>query len=189
MIVENGDPACYCRGTMILTDKGQVAVESLAIGDMVVTAAGAAKAVRWLGIRAVSSRFADPVRAYPVRVRANAIDDNVPARDLLVSPDHALLIDGNLIQAGALVNGTSIVREKNVPETFNYYHVELAEHDLILAENAPAETFVDNVSDRSWDSIIGPSMKRSIRKANRWSRCPIPGQKRTGKSRKPPRSG
>jgi Hint domain len=151
-VIENGDPACYCRGTMILTDKGEVAVESLAIGDMVVTAAGAAKAVRWLGIRAVSSRFADPVRAYPVRVRANAIDDNVPARDLLVSPDHALLIDGNLIQAGALVNGTSIVREKNVPETFNYYHVELAEHDLILAENAPAETFVDNVDRMGFDN-------------------------------------
>jgi hypothetical protein len=87
-----------------------------------------------------------------VRVRANAIDDNVPARDLLVSPDHALLIDGNLIQAGALVNGTSIVREKNVPETFSYYHVELAEHDLILAENAPAETFVDNVDRMGFDN-------------------------------------
>jgi len=145
-------PACYCRGTMILTDKGEVAVEDLAIGDIVRTVAGEAKAVRWLGVRTVSGIFADPLRSYPVRVLANAIGDNVPARDLLVSPDHALLIDGNLIQAGALVNGVSVVRERSVPEAFSYYHIELADHDLILAENAPAETFIDNVDRMGFDN-------------------------------------
>ena len=70
----------------------------------------------------------------------------------MVSPDHALLIDDILIQAGALVNGASIVREIPVAETFVYYHVELAEHALILAENAPAETFVDNVDRMGFDN-------------------------------------
>jgi hypothetical protein len=41
---------------------------------------------------------------------------------------------------GALANGTSILREYDVPERFTCYHVELDDHALILAENAPAET-------------------------------------------------
>ena len=71
---------------------------------------------------------------------------------MLVSPDHALLVEGALIQAGALVNGTSIVRETNVPMTYTYYHVEVEDHSLILAENAPAETFVDNVDRLAFDN-------------------------------------
>jgi Hint domain len=60
-------------------------------------------------------------------------------------PDHAVLVDGALIQAGALVNGTSIIRETNVQPIFTYYHVEVDDHSLILAENTLAETFVDKL--------------------------------------------
>jgi hypothetical protein len=78
--------------------------------------------------------------------------ENVPSRDLLLSPDHALLVGGVLFHAGALVNGTSILRETHVPPTWVYYHVELEDHSLILAENTPAETFVDNVERRNFDN-------------------------------------
>ena len=74
------------------------------------------------------------------------------SRDLRLSPDHAVLVDGALIQAGALVNGTSIVRETAVPKVFVYYHVELDDHSLILAENTPAETFIDNVDRLAFDN-------------------------------------
>jgi hypothetical protein len=73
-------------------------------------------------------------------------------RDLLLSPDHAILIDDVLVQAGALVNDTSIVRETNVPMTYTYHHVELDDHSLILAEDVPAETFVDNVDRLAFDN-------------------------------------
>jgi len=57
-----------------------------------------------------------------------------------------------LIQAGALVNGCTILRETDVPETFTYYHVEVDGHALILAENTPAETFIDNVDRLAFDN-------------------------------------
>jgi hypothetical protein len=57
-----------------------------------------------------------------------------------------------LIQAGALVNGVSIVRETNVPQTIVYYHVEVDDHALILAEGVSAETFVDNVDRLAFDN-------------------------------------
>jgi hypothetical protein len=137
---------------MIRTPDGEVAIEMLKRGHLVLTHDGRSVPVDWLGIQTVSLRFADKMRVLPIRIRAGAIADNVPSRDLLVSPDHALLIEGALIQAGALVNGTSIVRETNAPTTLIYYHVEVEDHSLILAENTPAETFVDNVDRLSFDN-------------------------------------
>jgi hypothetical protein len=88
---------CYLRGTNILTPAGERAVESLEIGDLVTTHDGAQKPIRWIGRQTVSIRFADPLRVLPVRIRVGAIGDNVPCRDLLVSPGHALLVDDVLI--------------------------------------------------------------------------------------------
>jgi hypothetical protein len=143
---------CFMAGTAIATPDGPVAVETLAKGDLVCTADGDAAPVRWVGRQTVSTVFADPLRVMPIRVRAGALADNVPVRDLLVSPDHALLVDGVLVHAAALVNGLSIVRETRTERSFVYYHVELADHSLILAESVPAETFIDNADRMAFDN-------------------------------------
>jgi len=142
---------CFVAGTSVATPDGDIAVEKLSIGQLVRTADGRSAPVRWIGRQTVSRLFTDELRL-PVCIRAHAIGDNMPCRDLFVSPGHALLVDGVLAQAGALVNGVSIVRERDVPATFTYYHVELDDHSLILAENVPAETFVDHVDRANFDN-------------------------------------
>ena len=143
LLVIGPDAACFCRGTLIRTERGEVAVEELAIGDRVVTLSGAVRPVKWIGRRAYDGRFVAGNRmVLPIRVEAGALADGVPARDLLLSPEHALYIDGLLVPAGLLVNGATIRQVESI-ERLEYFHIELERHDVILAEGAPAETYVD----------------------------------------------
>ena len=144
-------PCCFMAGTRVATPDGEANVENLNTGDLVLTADGRTVPVRWIGRQTVTPFFAGEL-SLPVRIKTGALGENVPSRDLLVSHDHALLVDDVLVQAGALINGTSIVREPDVPSTFVYYHVEVDDHSLILAENVPAETFVDNVDRARFDN-------------------------------------
>jgi len=146
------DLVCYLSGTQIAVLEGEIPVEDLRPGDLVITASGDLRPVRWIGRQTVSTRFADPIRVLPIRIRAGAIAEGMPARDLLVSPDHAVLVGDILANANALVNGISVIRETDVPEILTYYHVEIAEHALILAEGLPAETFVDNITRQHFDN-------------------------------------
>ena len=135
---------CYCTGTRILTDRGEVSVEDLSIGDVAVTASGQHRPIRWIGTRSYLGCFANANPAVlPVCVTAGALADGVPARDLWVSPDHALFLDGVLIPAERLVNGASITKAERI-ESVTYWHVELDSHDVLLTEGAPAESFVDD---------------------------------------------
>ena len=146
------DLPCFLAGTLIATPSGDVAIETLKAGDLVLTVEGRAKPVRWLARQTVSTRFASPLRVMPVLIRAGALGENLPHRNLFVSPDHAVLVDGQLVHAEALINGSSIVRHTDMPETFVYYHVELDDHSLILAEGVPVETFIDNVTRKAFDN-------------------------------------
>ena len=133
---------CYCSGTLIQTEGGEVAVENLAIGDKVVTQSGEAKPIKWIGHRSlVCSRQPDPRDVWPIRVAAGAFGANKPSRDLWLSPGHNIVAEGVLIPIGALQNGKSIVQHERA--TVDYWHVELDEHDILIAEGLPAESYLD----------------------------------------------
>ncbi|HUN50274.1 MAG TPA: Hint domain-containing protein, partial [Candidatus Sulfotelmatobacter sp.] len=134
---------CYCAGTQLQTPEGAVAVEDLAVGQTLMTASGAARPVRWIGHRKIDLlRHPEPELVRPIRIAAGALGDNVPSRDLLVSPDHGMLVDGALVPARLLVNHHSITEETRLAAV-TYFHVELDSHDIILAEGAPAESYLD----------------------------------------------
>jgi Hint domain len=148
-----GQVVCYLAGTRIATSAQEtVPVETLKIGDRVLTHDGRQVPVLWVGRLTVSRNFADVERTLPIRIKAGALGDNLPERDLLVSRCHALLVDGVLVQAGALVNGLTVTVETEMPETYVYYHVETEDHDLILAEGVASETFIDNADRMNFDN-------------------------------------
>ncbi|GAN79176.1 parallel beta-helix repeat (two copies) [Acidocella aminolytica 101 = DSM 11237] len=141
-IADNQTLACFARGTHIATGRGNVAVEDLVEGDLVLTLDGTLQPIRWIGQRTVDCRrHSRPEAILPVRVRAHAFGPGQPGRDLFLSPDHALFLEGVLIPVKYLMNGDSITQFRCARIT--YYHVELAWHDIILADGLPAETFLD----------------------------------------------
>jgi len=137
------DVACFLKGTNILTPKGNMPVEKLKIGDMVKTYEGEDKPIKWIGHRHYTNLGHDHISELsPILISKDAISDNMPARDLYLSPGHAVVINKKLIHAARLVNGKSILQDFNISE-IDYYHIELEQHELILAESCPVETFMN----------------------------------------------
>lgn len=136
------EAACYRRGTRIRTLRGEVPIEQLELTDEVLTASGRRRPVRWLGVRRIDCRrHPRPSSVWPIRIEAGALGARTPMRDLWVSPGHSLYLEGVLIQAENLVNDATIVQ---MPEAeVQYWHVELDAHDLVLAEGAAAESYLD----------------------------------------------
>ena len=142
---------CFGAGTAIATPHGEVAVERLAIGDTVTTADGGTARVRWIGLQTVAA-LPDPTgRRRPVLIQAGALGQGMPARDLRITADHALALDGVLVNAGALVNGSTI-RLVDAKPAEVFYHVECEAHELVLAEGVAAETFIDYNDRKSFDN-------------------------------------
>lgn len=141
--VQTADILCFVRGTRIAVPGGHALVERLRIGMPVLTEAGEARPIQWIGRRSYAGAFvARNPGVQPVRIGAGAIADGVPLRDLLVSPRHALFLDGLLIPAETLVNGASITQCEGLGSV-EYFHIELDSHDVLLAEGCPAESFCD----------------------------------------------
>jgi hypothetical protein len=142
---------CFVEGTLIRTPAGDVPIEWLRVGDKVVSAFGGTVPVAWLGHRFVrTGRHRDPAAVWPVRVQAGAFGDGVPARDLRLSPEHCVYLDGVLVPVGLLVNGRSIMQERVA--TVTYWHVEVPQHDVILAEGAGCESYLDTGNRADFDN-------------------------------------
>ena len=148
---------CFATGTRIATPDGATAIEALSVGDKVLNAEGEALAIKWLGHRQVNcAAHPSPEDVWPVRIRADAFAAGQPSRDLLVSPEHAILVDGFLMPARALINGATIAQE--LVDQVTYWHLELASHDVILAEGLPAESYLDT-GNRGAFVNGGPSLQ------------------------------
>ena len=137
---------CFVAGTRVLTVTGERTVESLMQGDIVLTLEDrelVAQPVRWVGQRRIDlTAHPRPATVAPVRIRRGAFGVNMPHADLLVSPDHAVFVDGKLICARQLINGTTICAEKGWTAV-EYFHVELDTHAILFAEGLPAESYLD----------------------------------------------
>ncbi len=137
---------CFAAGTRIRTTRGDVPVETLAVGERAVTASGEARPIRWIGHRTMPCRGRSDVM--PVRIAAGTFGERRPFRDLLVSPAHAICVDpmGDrsgevLIPAIRLLNGSTITQVE--AETVSYWHVELDSHDILIADGLPTESYLD----------------------------------------------
>ena len=126
-------------------------MEALRAGDLVIDmhARMRVQPVIWVGHAEVDlRRQRDRRRSAPVRIAAGALSDGVPCRDLCVSPEHAVFLEGHLVPARSLVNGRSIVQEL-WRDRVKYYHVELAQHGLLVSDGAVTESYIDD-GNRHW---------------------------------------
>ncbi len=149
------DAPCFCAGTRILTERGERAVETLQVGDHVVTrqhGVDIVMPVRWIGYRhLVVARHPEPEQVAPIRIDRDAVGPGQPCRDLHLSPDHAVHLDGMLIQARQLVNGMTIRRD-SARAVVAYVHVELDRHAILVADGLPCESYLDTGNRTQFDA-------------------------------------
>ncbi|OYV35126.1 MAG: hypothetical protein B7Z80_19280 [Rhodospirillales bacterium 20-64-7] len=135
---------CFCAGTRIATARGEVAVENLKVGDLVRTRDAGFVPIGWIGRRSYTPReVVENLDLRPIRIAAGALGPGMPARELRLSSGHAICIGDALVPAGALINGGSIAHCDR-HETIRYFHLELARHEVIFAEQCPAESFLED---------------------------------------------
>ncbi len=171
-------PPCFAAGTRILTETGEIPVEHLHIGDRVVLADGGTAPVVFIGHRRLDlARHKRPNLARPIKIPAGALGEDIPSRDLLLSPDHALYLNGMLVPARDLVDGLTIRQDRSVPWV-HYYHVELPRHAILIAEGAAAESFLDIGQRGLFDNAGNPPIPAAdlmTRRRKNFSRLPIAG--------------
>jgi len=172
-----GAPVCFTEGTFILTPKGEVVVDDLVVGDHIVTAQGAALPIRWIGTREMAFT---PTQAKhrPIQIKAGALGNGVPSRDLAVSPQHCLLLQGAELErhfgqpyvfarAEKLIAFPGVRVMKGKKRT-RYFALLLDQHQIIRANGAWTESFYPgpmslqmlSMSQRAEFEAIFPALRK-----------------------------
>lgn len=140
---------CFLAGTSISTLDGTIAIEQISIGDIVETFdwknnQTSNASITWVGKKYMNTKpyLSDDLAGYPVRVLKNAISENIPNKDLLITPEHCLFFEGNFIPARMLVNGRSIYYDRSIT-SYDYYHIETEQHSVIRANGMLTESYLD----------------------------------------------
>lgn len=143
---------CFGSGTLIDTPTGPRAVETLSPGDLVTTRDHGASEVLWRSVRTLSGEeLAQHPNLRPVRIKAGALGPNRPNRDLIVSPQHRVLVASHIarrmvgseevlvpaIRLTGLPGITQVRAERGV----TYHHFLCSQHEVVFAEGLPAESF------------------------------------------------
>ena len=144
---------CFAKGTLIATPQGEIPVEDLVIGGEVLNSAGLATPIKWIGRQTVYPYFVQE-KARLIRMNAGSLGDGLPHSDLTVTADHAMLVDGVLCNASALLNGVSItqISKQDLGDSYTVYHIETETHEIILANGAETETYIDHAKRRVFDN-------------------------------------
>lgn len=143
--------ACFTPGAMILTDQGEIAVEDLQPGDRVLTRDHGYQPIRWVGRRDLTAvELLSEPRFNPVSIAAGALGAGMPHRDMLVSPQHRILITGArsellfgeheiLVAAKHLVGQAGITQR--LSSGVSYLHILFDAHEIVRADGAWSESF------------------------------------------------
>jgi len=162
-------PPCFTPGTLIVTAKGECRVEDLAVGDRVITRDNGMQKIRWIGKRDMhAAELARASHLRPILIRQGALGNDLPERDLTVSPNHRVLIandktalyfdDREVLVAAKHLTGMEGVEVSDVAET-TYIHIMFDHHEVILSDGAWTESF--QPGDESLASI-GDAQKAEI---------------------------
>ncbi|CAI3940126.1 Large exoprotein involved in heme utilization or adhesion (FhaB) (PDB:4RM6) [Commensalibacter communis] len=164
--------ACFLAGSMINTINGLKAIEDIQVGDQVITYRGGKqenRSVIWIGYNTVTVNQSLPEDEanYPVRILKNAVAENVPFEDLLVTSEHCILLDGQFIPVRMLVNDTTIFYDHTITE-YTFYHVETEHHSIIKANGVLTETYLDTGNRSSF--ISNHNIVNMVSNKKRWNK-------------------
>ena len=144
---------CFLAGSLIRTPSGYRKVEELRRGDMIMTYDPATdqtlpQPLTWAGrsrVR-VNPSFPLDMAGYPIRIRKDALAENIPSADLLLTAEHCLFLDGSFVPARMMVNGSSIHYETSdvtCQTSYDIFHVETKQHSIIFANDVMTESYLD----------------------------------------------
>jgi Ca2+-binding RTX toxin-like protein len=158
---------CFVQGTLIATADGDIPVEDLKVGDLVETLDHGQQPLRWIGQRHIDAlELAENANLRPIRIRKNVVRAGEGVGDLVVSPQHRILIASKVAQrmfgnTEVLVPAKQLLAIDGVKiaddlDEVTYFHILFDQHELVYANGVPSESL-----------YLGPMAQRSLTPAGR----------------------